>query len=1156
MELEKTKKLLGLRKLKDKLLNLSPLYNRKIRFYTSERLTWDLTELFANNDPKLIANFSSLVLNLLTNSEEKKENISFNLEPFFQPLTSQEVLKFQKKIIHLQKKNLAVQQEKGYKVLFLGVIFVRGYFYSNKNILRLVNAPLFLLPCNLEKVKNLSLVFESERKINYSLLYYLQKELGLAKEKITDFLSKLEGSDQKQMTTDQKSYLFFLNNELQQLVSSSQVKIKPLSVENNLAYLPTKRQELNNFFPEPFMKLTLKNKPENYPENQLEIASNFCLTIDDEPSLSLFRDFEKIIEEYSQDKGKKINWSQSALSLLKGETESVLSYPESKESSQPAKYLYTPFDSDPSQTRILKVIFQDFSENALCIDGPPGTGKSQLICNLLANALAYQKKVLVVCEKEVALKVLYDKLSEIGLSRSVIKINELAQTLQIYRDILNHLENNNQQERTKQYDYFNTKQIADLEEKQASNLRKIANYCKVENGFQNNHQISLQEVYLKFNRKHQLSPILVELNKNVLNRKQLETLKSDLENYISKFNRIFISWKSICLQLKDLFLNNFWEFEFNEDNRNNFQQLISSILKELEGKKTEINLLTRIWRANFFHEYSKIHNSSYLLETKLKELEELRAENNYQNFFAFLQVEKFVDFWQRCSDKEFLLTIQQFISEEFLTIGELHFALTKFSYNTRKNINYLLRKILLDQELNYLNSYKENLEQSIYFNWIKEVENENKEILANWNQDELIRIQQEQREITRRKSSLVKNILKKQQKENLNKLSSNQSIKNELSKKRRITSLKKLFPLLVDYFPIWLTTPKVIAAITNLQKPTFDFLVFDEASQMPLEKAIPLWARAKKCIVIGDEQQLPPTDFFKSHLETDEEIWEQEEEEKEKLTSEQKSLNLEIDDLEKNSNLLSYAKKYARGREKLTLLYHYRSKYPELIEFSNQAFYNGILQIVSASELKKKNYLPIEYHYQEKGLWINTENQTEARYIVDLLRTLSSDKEVGIITFNAKQRDLITDMIGEGHNCKNLFIKSLEEVQGDERDIIIFSVGYGPNEERKIRLNFGPLINEGGEKRLNVAISRAREKIIIVTSLLPSDLSRIVEEDENRKLGLKLFKKYLEYAYYCGEKQFEKIQEILEKSLPKIVNTSLYEKNEEQGEFGSLFKAK
>jgi len=132
-----------------------------------------------------------------------------------------------------------------------------------------------------------------------------------------------------------------------------------------------------------------------------------------------------------------------------------------------------------------------------------------------------------------------------------------------------------------------------------------------------------------------------------------------------------------------------------------------------------------------------------------------------------------------------------------------------------------------------------------------------------------------------------------------------------------------------------------------------------------------------------------------------------------------------------------------------------------------------------------------------------------------LLKTLPSDKEIGIITFNAKQKDLISDLIEEGSKNNNLFIKNLEEVQGDERDIIIFSIGYGPNEERKILLNFGPLSNEGGEKRLNVAISRAREKIIIVTSLLPDDLKRITEEDENRKSGPKLFKKYLEYAYYC-----------------------------------------
>src|SRR3954471_5152160 len=149
----------------------------------------------------------------------------------------------------------------------------------------------------------------------------------------------------------------------------------------------------------------------------------------------------------------------------------------------------------------------------------------------------------------------------------------------------------------------------------------------------------------------------------------------------------------------------------------------------------------------------------------------------------------------------------------------------------------------------------------------------------------------------------------------------------------------------------------------------------------------------------------------------------------------EKNINLELDDLEKNSNLLSYAKKYAQNREKLTLLYHYRSKYPELIEFSNQAFYNGILQIVSAGETKKKNCLPIEYHHQPKGRWINTENETEARYVVSLLKELPFNKEIGIITFNAKQQEKITEYIDDKNQYKNLFIKNLEEVQGDERDI-------------------------------------------------------------------------------------------------------------------------
>jgi hypothetical protein len=156
-----------------------------------------LTELTNKNNQNLIGIFFASILKSATKKGENKENFSLDLEAILKQLSSEETLKFQKKIVCLQKKNLSIYQEKGYKSLFLGIIFLQGYFYNSKNVLRLVNAPLFLIPCDLEKVKNLNLVSKSERKINHSLLYYLQKELGLAKDKFTDFLNTLERNSEE-----------------------------------------------------------------------------------------------------------------------------------------------------------------------------------------------------------------------------------------------------------------------------------------------------------------------------------------------------------------------------------------------------------------------------------------------------------------------------------------------------------------------------------------------------------------------------------------------------------------------------------------------------------------------------------------------------------------------------------------------------------------------------------------------------------------------------------------------------------------------------------------------------------------------------------------------------------------------------------------------
>jgi superfamily I DNA and/or RNA helicase len=280
----------------------------------------------------------------------------------------------------------------------------------------------------------------------------------------------------------------------------------------------------------------------------------------------------------------------------------------------------------------------------------------------------------------------------------------------------------------------------------------------------------------------------------------------------------------------------------------------------------------------------------------------------------------------------------------------------------------------------------------------------------------------------------------------------------------------------------------------------FDIVIYDEASQIPIEYTLPSLYRAKRFVVAGDEKQLPPTDFFKASFDEDE----------------------EIDDINVKSLL-----ELCKGKCPAVLLsFHYRSKYEELIEFSNYAFYNGKIAVSP----NKETGCPFEF-IRVNGIWENRKNYKESETVVEKVYELLKEdhkKSIGIITFNAEQRDLIYEMLDKKSledeefrklyekslNLKKdgedlgLFVRNIENVQGDERDIIIFSIGYARDKDGKLRYNFGPLNKAGGENRLNVAITRAKEKIIIVSSIDPEELN--VENTQNE--GPKLFKRYLQYA--------------------------------------------
>ena len=212
------------------------------------------------------------------------------------------------------------------------------------------------------------------------------------------------------------------------------------------------------------------------------------------------------------------------------------------------------------------------------------------------------------------------------------------------------------------------------------------------------------------------------------------------------------------------------------------------------------------------------------------------------------------------------------------------------------------------------------------------------------------------------------------------------------------------------------------------------------------------------------------------------------------------------------------------------LTYHYRSRHQELIDFSNCAFYSGNLQ-VAPNIYTGKGAKPME-RYKVDGRWVDRKNMAEAKKVVDIIKnilaTRKHNESIGVITFNSDQQAAIADAIDKEAQADakfriqianekvrtddgedtGLFVKNLENVQGDERDIIIFSIGYAPNEVGKIYTNFGSLSAEGGENRLNVAITRAKTKIIVVTSIEPEDLK--VEESKNQ--GPRLLREYLSYV--------------------------------------------
>ena len=311
-----------------------------------------------------------------------------------------------------------------------------------------------------------------------------------------------------------------------------------------------------------------------------------------------------------------------------------------------------------------------------------------------------------------------------------------------------------------------------------------------------------------------------------------------------------------------------------------------------------------------------------------------------------------------------------------------------------------------------------------------------------------------------------------------------------------IDNIPTLLPRLC---PCMLMSPISVAQYIDLNAEKFDLVIFDEASQMPTSEAVGAIARGKALICVGDSKQMPPTSFFSSNQVEEEEA--------------------DIDDME---SILDDCITLSLCEHQLN--WHYRSKHESLIAFSNSQYYgNNLLTFPSIDDhVAKVTLVPVNGVY-DKGR--TRSNPDESKAIVsEIIRRLSDEElkkySIGVVAFSKVQGDRIEDDLLEAldknpqlkeiamNGKEPIFVKNLENVQGDERDVILFSVGYGADKNGKVSMNFGPLNNAGGERRLNVAVSRARYEMMVFSTLKASqiDLKR-----SNAK-GVEGLKGFLEFA--------------------------------------------
>lgn len=788
--------------------------------------------------------------------------------------------------------------------------------------------------------------------------------------------------------------------------------------------------------------------------------------------------------------------------------------------------------TDPSQDSILYHIRETDQQ---VIQGPPGTGKSQVLTAVITDRLYHGKKCLIVCEKKTALDVIYRNLADAGLDELCVVIDDIhgdrKQVVQRVRQLL--------EDRKSEAQPFRNIEFEELLEDRTTLKQQLDNYLQTTNErcFGDD---TLHDLVGRWHRDR------ATVSHELINLQAIAPYSYDR----------FRPWKDLvdsgCKLYEGIedtrILNRIDDAVFMTDRSlHEFMQHIKGLQADIAKWQKEHENAVRHFGSDYtrVEPAPKIRYLSWLWPPFKRVLE---ARERSASLYATIREQWLKTLWdQPADDLHHHASAVEGMAKQLDSIGSL--LQQMLDHMTQSDAYLPWRRFLIEignPNRQVLTALAAQIPPEAWLKvftlsyWNSFIRQQVKDIRSSTDlEKQLINYAWLDEEVRQRLPASIRHHWEKRQKSLLNDrtIQKTKHLYNFRRNKKygRRNSLRKIIhrdlELFTTTFPVLMVNPTVCASILPLVEGDFDCVLLDEASQLRIEDTYTALLRGRKRIISGDRHQMPPSDHFASDIVLEEGIQDDDE------------VNQAATDefLAASPSLLEYGMDtdYASA----FLDFHYRSRHPDLIAFSNAAFYGDRLVPMPPSQQTQA----LEFHAIDGTYTKQRTNPDEARaiaaYVLQGIEPIDgSFPSVGIATFNINQRNLIWDeLMALSHKSdadaerlglliqQGLFVKNLEHVQGDERDIILISTTFGKDESGQFRQSFGPLSQEKGYKLLNVIITRARQKMAVFSSIPMEAITGYRQGLEHQgNTGKAILYAFLQYVNFIDAGQQSAANELLQ----------------------------